>query len=123
MDSGEFGIKPSFGVEISGALAGNVPVPTGLIATVVQVIAEVTSAPVKKVIIHLIEFRAEIKIVSDRADRVVKVAKFKNIAEVYNKALFDADKIWFFSDDIKKEYLETVRQDLSNQLRALLHSD
>ena len=31
MDSGEFGIKPSFGVEISGALAGNVPVPAGLI--------------------------------------------------------------------------------------------
>ena len=123
MESSEFGIKPSFGVELSGSLAGNVPVPTSLIGTLVQAIAQITSEPVKKVLIHLIEFRAEIRIISDRADRVVRVAKFRNIAEVYNKAMLDVDKIWFFSDEMKQEYLEILRQDYSHQFKSLLHSD
>ncbi|MBE0681591.1 MAG: hypothetical protein IH589_06725 [Anaerolineales bacterium] len=123
MDSGQFGIKPTFGVEISGALAGNVPVPIGLIGTVIQAIAQISSEPVKKVIIHFMEFRAEIRIISDRADRVVKVNKFINIAEVYNKAMFDADKIWFFTDEMKQEYLDTLKQDYTRQFQVLLHSD
>ena len=114
-------IMPSFAVEISGSLSG-VDVNTGLIGALVKAIAQVTSEPVKKVVIHFIEFRAEIKIISDKADRVVRVEKFKNIAEVYNKALNDADNIWYYSDEMKEEYIRNLQEDYSHQFRKLLHS-
>lgn len=123
MNSSDFGINPSFGVEISGKLAGGVEVNSGLIGIVVQAVAQIASEPVKKVVIHLIEFRAEIQIVSDRAERVVRVQKFRNIAEVYNKAMHEADSIWYHTDEMKEEYLKTLRLDYANQFRKLLHSD
>jgi len=115
--------KPSFAVEVSGSLAGGVEVNTGLVGILVQAIAQITSEPVKKVIIHFIEFRVEIRIISDRAERLVRVAKFKNIAEVYNKALLEADSIWYHSDEMKQEYLNTLKEDYLRQFKKLLYSD
>ena len=119
--SRDYGITPSFAVEISGSLSG-VDVNTGLIGALVKAVAQITSEPVKKVVIHFIEFRAEIRIISDRADRIVRVAKFKNIAEVYNKAMNDADSIWYFSDEMKEEYVRNLQEDYVHQFRKLLHS-
>ncbi|MCA9959471.1 MAG: hypothetical protein KC443_10585 [Anaerolineales bacterium] len=123
MNSSDFGVNPSFAVEVSGQLSGGIEVSSGLIGTVVQAIVQITAEPVKKVIIHLVEFRAEIQIISDRADRVVRVAKFRNIAEVYNKALLQADGIWYFTDELKEEYINMLRQDYTQQFKRLLHSD
>lgn len=123
MNSLDFGVKPSFSVEVSGQLAGGIEVNTGLIGTIVQAVAQIASEPVKKVIIHLVEFQAEIRIINDRAERIVRVAKFKNIAEVYNKALLQADGIWYYSDELRQEYIDMVRADYTNQFKRLLHSD
>lgn len=119
--STDYGITPSFGVEISGTLAG-VDVNTGLIGTVIKAIAQITSDPVKKVIIHFVEFRAEIQIISDNVDRQVRVAQFRNIAEVYNQALNNADSIWYHSDKMKEEYIRNLEEDYIQQFRKLLHS-
>jgi hypothetical protein len=123
--SNDFGISgPSFGVEVSGALSGGVNVNTGLIGMLVQAVALITSEPVKKVAIHLIEFRAEIRIVSDRADRYVRVMKFRSIAEVYNQELLRADRdgIPYFSPELKEVYMESLKKDYLEQFRRLLNS-
>lgn len=51
MNSSDFGVNPSFAVEVSGQLAGGIEVSSGLIGTVVQAIAQITSEPTKKQIL------------------------------------------------------------------------
>lgn len=122
-NSSEFGITPSFGIEISGTLFDNVPVRKGLLGSLIQAINLVTVRPLQRVIINFIESRAEIQIMDDRAKRVARVEKFKNIAEVYNQAMFNADKISLDKPDMKIAYLETLRNDFSQQLKNLLEKD
>ncbi|MDP1624172.1 MAG: hypothetical protein Q8L64_00230 [bacterium] len=123
MNNNDSDKNTSFAIEVSGSLTDNIPVPQSLISTLVQAIAQISSEPIQKVVIRLIEYRAEIRIINDRADTIVKIAKFRNIAEVYNKAILEADKARFFSDEMKQEYLETLRQDYIRQWHRSFSSE
>lgn len=120
--SQELGVNgPSFAVEVSGSLGG-VVIDNSLIGALVQAVATISSEPVKRVIIHFIQFGAEIEVVHDKISRRVRVAKFRNIAEVYNKAMLEADGIWYHSPEMKAEYLDMLKQDQTRQFMLLLHS-
>ena len=120
--SQELGVQgPSFAVEVTGSLGG-VMIDNSLVGALVQAVAAITSEPVKRVIIHFMQFGAEIEIVHDKITRKVRVAKFRNIAEVYNKAMLEADGIWYHSPEMKAEYLDILKQDQTRQFMLLLHS-
>lgn len=101
----------------------NVPVRKGLIGYLVQAINLIIVYPLRSVIINFIESRAEIQIMNERAKIIARVEKIKNIAEVYSQAMLDVDKISLDKPEMKDIYLQTLKDDYTEQLQNLLKKD
>lgn len=112
----------SFPVQVNGSLANDVKVDNHLISAVVQAVSQVTSDTVKKIIITFVQAKANIRIISTQKETFLIVEKFRNIAEVYNKAISDIESSSFYSPEMKQEAINTITRDYSSQIAKLLEA-